>query len=557
SSLAGERLVESPEHYVDPATPYTFKPRSLSAVLDGLKIYQRPAETPGAIPAELFGEVVSSTAFGYARIDALLSKIDRSKIPCSGYGMHRHVSSPAVTIPEVEDRRCAIWEYQTNPNLQKAVRSIIGNLAAKKSSLLTGYQEAVRGFRATGLADHRKKNLFQAIGEKLRHVGRVSPHIGIARKTVLRTLEGIATLPETESEYWNDIRIRANEVLEHPDATLLRDKVYAVWGGVKTREEVGIGTLGIGVNFGAIDRLQVANVLLCALIPGSMGFMTWLTSFQLVNFIRDRSAANFTSRNEQSENRFFFDLVSELETLDSLSRASTDLQKRGWKFPSLIESEKYFFSAKNLRSPTLSWSGSGEVVGNDIEIGGGKALAITGPNSGGKTTLANSLFQAQLLAQLGLPIPVDAATISVADRLRYQGPVFAGLESEGRFGEELQAVKDTFMELTPKSLVVFDEIVGGTSAKEQLQIAEDIIGGCVELGSGTVVITHDLELANVLSEKQLATPLTLLLDTQGEPTFRVIEGVSKSSEAIRVAKKIGFTGEDIRRIVAEKKRADH
>lgn len=89
------------------------------------------------------------------------------------------------------------------------------------------------------------------------------------------------------------------------------------------------------------------------------------------------------------------------------------------------------------------------------------------PHSGGKTTLASSIFLSQLFTQLGLRVPCERVTISVADKLMYQGPTFAELDSEGRLGTELEVTKNIMEESSPSSLLIMGEFAGGTSSKER------------------------------------------------------------------------------------------
>ena len=46
---------------------------------------------------------------------------------------------------------------------------------------------------------------------------------------------------------------------------------------------------------------------------------------------------------------------------------------------------------------------------------GDRVAVLTGANSGGKTTLLETLCQVQLLAQMGLPVPADTAEVSIVD----------------------------------------------------------------------------------------------------------------------------------------------
>jgi len=98
-------------------------------------------------------------------------------------------------------------------------------------------------------------------------------------------------------------------------------------------------------------------------------------------------------------------------------------------------------------------------------------------------------------------------------------------------------------------LVVFDEICGGTADSERLEISYSVIEAMHDLQIATLLVTHDLDLAQRLSKDKLALPKKFSLGDDGEPEFIARDGISNSSFAGRVARKLQFTVEDIRRFV--------
>lgn len=46
-----------------------------------------------------------------------------------------------------------------------------------------------------------------------------------------------------------------------------------------------------------------------------------------------------------------------------------------------------------------------------------RALLLTGPNMGGKSTLLRAACTAVILAQVGCPVPAASAKLSIADRI--------------------------------------------------------------------------------------------------------------------------------------------
>ena len=143
----------------------------------------------------------------------------------------------------------------------------------------------------------------------------------------------------------------------------------------------------------------------------------------------------------------------------------------------------------------------------------------------------------------------------MADRIFYQVPEISHLaDGEGRFGTELKRTKDIFMAATANSLVIMDELSEGTTHQEKIEIATDILNGFRAKGATTLLITHNHELVESFQAQSIG--LTRQVEFKHDtPTYRLIEGISKVSHADRVAKKIGFSREDIARMLKTKSKA--
>lgn len=220
-------------------------------------------------------------------------------------------------------------------------------------------------------------------------------------------------------------------------------------------------------------------------------------------------------------------------------------------FPEMHDSPNHFFEAKNLRNPIRALRDPGYVP-NDVNLDGPRVSFITGPNSGGKTTYCKTIVQSQIMAQIGAPVVASAARMSIADHIAYQAPQFDSLnDEEGRFGTELATTKNIFFAVTPKSLAILDEIAEGTTWQEKMTLSVDVMEGFYAKGNNTLLVTHSSELVEKFRELGRGQYLMVEFMDQ-DPTHRMVEGVSKESHAHRVAKKIGFSREDIQRHLIEK-----
>jgi DNA mismatch repair protein MutS len=168
-----------------------------------------------------------------------------------------------------------------------------------------------------------------------------------------------------------------------------------------------------------------------------------------------------------------------------------------------------------------------------------------------KTAFCKTVTQIQLLAQIGCFVPARSATLSVADRIFYQAPEISRLnDGEGRFGAELKRTKDIFLASSAKSLVVLDELSEGTTFEEKMESSATVLNGFYRKGNSTILITHNHQLVDEMLRQHQG--VARQVEFAGDkPTHKLIDGISRVSHADRVAKKIGFSKEDIENYLAD------
>jgi DNA mismatch repair protein MutS2 len=188
----------------------------------------------------------------------------------------------------------------------------------------------------------------------------------------------------------------------------------------------------------------------------------------------------------------------------------------------------------------------------DLELGEGEHLVfVTGPNSGGKTRLLQSLGLCQLLGQSGLFVPAARA------ELRWATGLFASLlehtqadQVEGRLGTELLRIRRIFEHLRAGSLVVMDELCSGTNPSEGEALMVLVLEALYQLGPQAFISTHFLEFAARLqAQTRQHRFLQAELDEHDRPTYRFLDGVARTSLAHRVAERLGVTRESLRALL--------
>ncbi len=215
--------------------------------------------------------------------------------------------------------------------------------------------------------------------------------------------------------------------------------------------------------------------------------------------------------------------------------------------PDITDNPTHSFPADGLRNPVLV--NSTYIVPNDIDLSSDRLTFLTGPNSGGKTTICKSIVESQILAQIGSPIFANRASINIADRIAYQAPRFDSLgDPDGRFGTELKRTASIFYTSTPKSLVVLDELAEGTTLEEKMEHSKSVLLGFEELGSSTVLVTHNHALVDEFKEENRGQFLQVEFNGEG-PTYRIIHGISRVSHANKIVEKLGFSERERQRYI--------
>jgi DNA mismatch repair protein MutS2 len=258
--------------------------------------------------------------------------------------------------------------------------------------------------------------------------------------------------------------------------------------------------------------------------------------------------------------------------------------------PRFIEVEKgETVTLRRLRHPLLVWQQQHEdgqpVVPIDVQIQPKtRVVAITGPNTGGKTVTLKTLGLAALMAKAGLFIPArepveipwfeqiladigdeqslqqSLSTFSghirrisrIINALGEDGEVGAGSREQEAASRE-QGVGSKKQEYqspisNQKSLILLDEVGAGTDPAEGSALAIALLKYLADHALLTIATTHYGELkALKYQDERFENASVEFDDATLQPTYRLLWGIPGRSNALAIAKRLGLHSE----IVAE------
>ena len=230
----------------------------------------------------------------------------------------------------------------------------------------------------------------------------------------------------------------------------------------------------------------------------------------------------------------------------------------GARFVELSEAPK--IALRGARHPLLVLRGV-DVVPNDIDLAGGEALVISGPNAGGKTVALKMLGLAALMTRAGLPFPSDEGSVC-----GFFSPVLAAVGDEqslarslSTFSAHLVTLSSILEQAGERVLVLLDELAGATDPEAGAALACAIAKSLVEAGASVAVTTHYEALKALAAERDDMRNAAVGFDFENmAPTFRMNTGVPGGSNALEVARRYGIPRdvvEEARRILPEHSRS--
>lgn len=181
-------------------------------------------------------------------------------------------------------------------------------------------------------------------------------------------------------------------------------------------------------------------------------------------------------------------------------------------------------------------------------------IIITGPNMAGKSALLRQTALITLMAQIGCFVPAESAHIGLVDKIFTRVGASDNISvGESTFMVEMNEAADILNNLSPRSLVLFDELGRGTSTYDGISIAWAIVEHIHEhkkARARTLFATHYHEL-NDMEEQftRIKNYNVSVKEVDNKVIFlrKLERGGSEHSFGIHVAKMAGMPKSIVKR----------
>ena len=508
---------------------------------------------------------------GGSRGATLFSSLDLTMTPMGSRLLNRHLSRPLTDIPVINQRLDAVGFFagktQVRLSLREQLRSCadIERIAARIAYGNAGPRDLIALANSLTVLPEVKGSL---AGER----SGTLPEIIENARECLHELPDIIQLigkalvddPPAIPRNGGVIRQGYAPALDEIRGVLHSGKDWIVELQASERESTGIRSLKIGYNriFGYYIDVTKPNL---HLVPSRYERkQTTATGERFtIPALREKEAL-ITNADERvlslerelytglldllkERIREFQEIASGIAALDVAACLAEVAAIRDYVRPQLNDGTGIMI--RDGRHPVVEQGIAGGFVPNDtaLDSTADQILIITGANMAGKSTYMRATALTCIMAQAGSFVPARHASIGIIDRIFTRVGAFDDLASgQSTFFVEMLELANILNNITPRSLIILDEIGRGTSTVDGCSIARavlEFLHGKSTAGPKTLFATHFHELITMEeSLKRVRNYHFAVKETQSEVIFlrKLIPGATDKSYGIHVARLAGI-----------------
>ena len=507
---------------------------------------------------------------------SLLNVVDQTVTPMGGRMLRRWLVFPLKNQRQITDRLDMVEYFFREPefreltdeqlhrigDLERIISKVaVGRVSPREVVQLKNALEAIQPIKTACL--YTKNEALKRVGERLNLCESI-------RKRIAKEIEPDS--PQLVNK-GGVIRDGVNEELDKLRQVAYHGKDYLLKIQEREQKETGIQSLKIGYNNVFGYYLEVRNTYK-EMVPE-----TWIRKQTLANAERyitqelkeyEETILGAEEKILSIEMRLFNELVMAMQEftpqiqinanliahIDCLLSFAKTAELHHYIRPTIDTSD--VIDIRQGRHPVIETQlPLGEkYVPNDIMLDSGQQqiMIITGPNMAGKSALLRQTALIVLMAQVGSFVPAESARIGLVDKIFTRVGASDNISlGESTFMVEMTEASNILNNVTPKSLVLFDELGRGTSTYDGISIAWAIVEYLHEhpkAQARTLFATHYHELNEMEKNfKRIKNFNVSVKEVEGKVIFlrKLMPGGSEHSFGIHVAEIAGMPRSIVKR----------
>lgn len=507
---------------------------------------------------------------------SLLDVIDHTISPMGARMLKRWIVFPLKDVKPINERLDVVEYFFREPEFKDFIEEkmhLIGDLERIISKAAVGRispREVVQLKIALQAIEPIKNACLNAENESLRRIGE---HLNLCTSIRDRIAKEIKNDPPLLINKGGVIADGVDEELDELRRISYSGKDYLLQIQQREIEQTGIPSLKIAYNNVFGYYIEVRNTHKDK-VPAE-----WIRKQTLVN--AERYITQELKEYEEKilgaedkililENRLYTDLVMALaEFVPAIQINANQIARLDCllSFASVAKANKYIrpvvadddiLDIHQGRHPVIEKQlPLGEkYIANDVYLDTEEQqiIIITGPNMAGKSALLRQTGLITLMAQIGCFVPAESAHIGLVDKIFTRVGASDNISvGESTFMVEMNEAADILNNLSPRSLVLFDELGRGTSTYDGISIAWAIVEHIHEhkkARARTLFATHYHELNDMeQSFKRIKNYNVSVKEVDNRVIFlrKLERGGSEHSFGIHVAKMAGMPKSIVKR----------
>ena len=500
---------------------------------------------------------------------SLCDVIDRTVTPMGARMLRRWIAFPLKDVRLIDGRLDVVDYYFREPEFRDFIEESLHpindleRIISKVSVGRVSPREVVQLSAALQAVEQIKRVCERADDETIRQIGeQLSPCVHI-RERIAREIQPDPPLLVQKGSV---IAGGVNEELDELRQIAYGGKNYLIQLQQQEAERTGISSLKIGYNNVFGYYLEVRNTFKDK-VP-----QEWVRKQTLAQAERyitqelkeyEEKILGAEDKILALETRLFNELVAALAEytpqiqidanliarLDCLLSFALSAREHNYIRP--VVDDSFVIDIRQGRHPVIETQMPvGErYIPNDVFLDNEsqQIIIITGPNMAGKSALLRQTALITLMAQIGCFVPAERARIGLVDKIFTRVGASDNISmGESTFMVEMSEASNILNNLSPRSLVIFDELGRGTSTYDGISIAWAIVEYIHEnqrAKARTLFATHYHELNEMQQTYSRIKNFNVSVrEVDGKVIFlrKLERGGSEHSFGIHVAKLAGM-----------------